>query len=680
MNKRIREILKLIIKNPEMKLSTLTSELDLTRRQINYAINQFNEELKTKNIPLIQRSHSGNITVPIEVIQMISQPDYDIGDDQELVVLTDSERQALIVMTLIANIDYISLDHLVDAVDVSKTTVMEDIKRTEPFIRNYSLTIRYNRMNGYQLVGSEHRILQLLSDLVKRYPIFRREMIRRKLAQDVSEEEIVHLIHNMEQMLHLSYSDESVDYLQTSARFLVSRGIKMSDKHAFFPDDVTDTPEFRMLMILVHETGWSLSKSYMEWFTLLFLTSNIFESKTTQNYDSDQELRKLISQMVENFQNQTLILIDDREDFERRILSHLRPACFRIRYNLSLGVYSIDSLIKDSNHAILIDLMKELIIPIENWLNKAFPNDELDLLSYYFGYQLSNHNKLNKQRQRAVVVCTNGIMVSKLVRANMEKLFPEIHFLASLSVRDFYKFEADYDLVFTTTPLKSSMLQFMIEPIMTYQQQISLRYRVLSDLGITKVDRAMDELLTIIRKYANITNPVSLREELQYFLIKEDGSTPLDNFKVLPSLTYYLRPSYVQIVEEEMSWERAVEVACRPLLEHQIIDSRFIADCLDQIRQPGYAGYLGMKTCIPHTTVDKGVISDGVSILVCKKPIRFPNGEDVSLILPLSFFDLTKHLRAINQIADIAKDDSLIEQLLIADDEKTVYQLLRQRS
>ena len=161
---------------------------------------------------------------------------------------------------------------------------------------------------------------------------------------------------------------------------------------------------------------------------VIILTSNIFESKTTQNYDSDQELRKLISQMVENFQNQTLILIDDREDFERRILSHLRPACFRIRYNLSLGVYSIDSLIKDSNHAILIDLMKELIIPIENWLNKAFPNDELDLLSYYFGYQLSNHNKLNKQRQRAVVVCTNGVMVSKLVRANMEKLFPEIHF------------------------------------------------------------------------------------------------------------------------------------------------------------------------------------------------------------------------------------------------------------
>ena len=48
----------------------------------------------------------------------------------------------------------------------------------------------------------------------------------------------------------------------------------------------------------------------------------------------------------------------------------------------------------------------------------------------------------------------------------------------------------------------------------------------------------------------------------------------------------------------------------------------------------------------------------------------FPNGEAISLILPLSFFDLTKHLRAINQIADIAKDDSLIDQLVASADEK----------
>ena len=105
MNKRIREILKMIIKNPEMKLSALTSELDLTRRQINYAINQFNEDLEMKNVPTIQRSHSGDITVPIEVIQMMSQLDQETVNEQATLALTEGERGALIVMTLITNIE-----------------------------------------------------------------------------------------------------------------------------------------------------------------------------------------------------------------------------------------------------------------------------------------------------------------------------------------------------------------------------------------------------------------------------------------------------------------------------------------------------------------------------------------------------------------------------------------------
>lgn len=88
--------------------------------------------------------------------------------------------------------------------------------------------------------------------------------------------------------------------------------------------------------------------------------------------------------------------------------------------------------------------------------------------------------------------------------------------------------------------------------------------------------------------------------------MKQDESTPLDNFQVLPSLTHYLRPNYVQVIDQEMTWEEAVSLACQPLLDHQIIDSRFINDCVNQIKQPGYAGYLGMRTCIPHTTVDKG--------------------------------------------------------------------------
>ena len=57
MNERIRSILTIITKRPEIKMAELTKELGLTRRQINYAINQFNSELITQKIPSIERTH-----------------------------------------------------------------------------------------------------------------------------------------------------------------------------------------------------------------------------------------------------------------------------------------------------------------------------------------------------------------------------------------------------------------------------------------------------------------------------------------------------------------------------------------------------------------------------------------------------------------------------------------------
>ncbi|EGF47315.1 transcription antiterminator, partial [Lacticaseibacillus rhamnosus MTCC 5462] len=40
--------------------------------------------------------------------------------------------------------------------------------------------------------------------------------------------------------------------------------------------------------------------------------------------------------MVSKFEQQTFIKIDDQKDFVNRLLAHLRPAIFRVRYGLHL--------------------------------------------------------------------------------------------------------------------------------------------------------------------------------------------------------------------------------------------------------------------------------------------------------------------------------------------------------
>ncbi|WP_430611903.1 BglG family transcription antiterminator [Enterococcus sp. DIV0876] len=680
MNERIRKIITYLIKKPEAKMAELTSELSLTKRQINYAIQQFNEELSENQFPVIMRNHVGDFMIPLEVLRLFSTS---IGEDSltyKEQLLSENERIACMICYLCTRIDYIGMNHLVDVLMVSRNTVQEDLKKAEWLVSKYALSIHYDRQDGYQLRGLERRILQLLSDLVKQYQFLRQQEMKNRLAPDVSEEDVIHLIHNMEQMLHLSYSDESIDYLQVSVRFSLQRAMQQlpgNDRHV--QNDISTTPEYKFLKVLLQDTTWSpIDINAQAWIALLFLTSNIFERKTTQMFDSDQTLRQLIDDMITNFENQTLIMIEDRDMFQRRILGHLRPACFRIKYHLSLGVYTLDSLVQDSNHAILNGLMKELIVPIENWLGQAFPADELELLSYYFGFQLSSPGNTVLQKPRAVVVCANGVMVSKLMQENLKKLFPELHFLASFSVRDFYRFSSDYDLVFTTTALKSDLPQFIIDPIMSYKEQISLRYRVLKDLGLNEIDRSVDELMQVIRKYAEVHDSKMLIEELEYFLLREKQDSPLENTKVLPALTNYLKPEFIKIIDHPIPWQKAIELACQPLLTHQIIDQSFIVDCLKQIETDGYAGYLGPNTCIPHTTVEHGVMKDGISLLVSRKPIDFPNGQSVHFIFPLSFYDLTKHLKAVNQLASISGDQQSMDTLLNAPDTKTIYQFLRQ--
>ncbi|WP_313509877.1 PTS sugar transporter subunit IIA [Enterococcus sp.] len=680
MNERIRDIITYLIKKPEAKMAELTNALSLTKRQINYAIQQFNAELSLNKMPEISRNHTGDFMIPLEVLKIFTTS---ITDDQlsyNEQIFSENERAACLICYLCTRIDYISMDHLTDLLMVSRNTVQEDLKKAEWIVSKYALSIHYDRKSGYQLRGLERRVLQLLSDLVKQYDFLRKLEIKQLLAPDVSEEDVIHLIHNMEQMLHLSYSDESIDYLQVSIRFSLQRAIRQpTNDEVHIQKEISNTPEFKFLKVLLQDTEWStVNRSTQSWLTLLFLTSNIFERKTTQTFDSDQILRQLIDDMITNFESQTLIEIEDRDVFQRRILGHLRPACFRIKYQLSLGVYSLDSLVQDSNHAILNGLMKELIIPIENWLGQAFPADELELLSYYFGYQLTSPGNTMLQKPRAVVVCANGVMVSKLMQENLKKLFPELHFLASFSVRDFYRFSSDYDLVFTTTALKSDLLQFIIDPIMTYKEQISLRYRVLKELGLNEIDRSVDELMKIIRKFSKVKDTKALIEELEYFLLREKQDSPLENTKVLPALTNYLKPSFITIVDQQISWQDAVSLACEPLLTHQIIDQTFIVDCLRQIEAEGYAGYLGTNTCIPHTTIEHGVMKDGISLLVSRKPIEFPNGQSISFIFPLSFYDLTKHLKAVNQLAAFSSNPQSMDTILKAPDTKAIYQILRQ--
>lgn len=227
--------------------------------------------------------------------------------------------------------------------------------------------------------------------------------------------------------------------------------------------------------------AWLTKDSDAEWLVILLLSSNTIRGDVGV---ADADLVKAIQTMVAKFEQQTFIKITDQDDFVKRLLAHLRPAIFCVRYGLHLHDIGIGHVMAaDSRHRFLVDTINAIIEPLEKLTGKTIPEDERNLIAFYFDGELEKSTDLHVSKERVAVVCTNGLIVSKLMIQNLRRLFPEISFLSATSAREFEHFSGDYDLVFTTVPLKTSARQYIIHPLLSGDEQVQLRYRVLNEIG-----------------------------------------------------------------------------------------------------------------------------------------------------------------------------------------------------
>lgn len=677
MNERALKILNLLIRRPEYRMTDLENNLHLTQRQINYSIGQVNSALEEKKLPRIKRNKTGDFFIPMEVVQASAL--HEEPDNEQNAFFSDAERMDFLLLYLMISREILSLNHIIDVIHVSKNTALADIKRANKYAERYMLEITYSRSTGYEINGEELQIRMLLNDLIQKRmkQVKKVDPLRNVLC--VRKDEVIHFIRSIEKTMTINYADESFDFMVEVISYTMTRTLsgKVTEK-SFFRHQVDSTSECMVVKKLIPQ-DWKMTEDDLEWLTLLILSSNTYQNRL-DGQDSDKPLRKFIHQMVNQFQIQTFIEIEERQNFEKRLFDHLRPAYFRIKYGLKIGNIGLQNVLSDSHHSILIDLMKDLISPLELELGKSFPQDELELLSFYFGHQLSRSDEAPMPKKRAVIVCTNGLIVSKMMMESLKSLFPELHFLSSFSIRGFEEFESDYDMVFTTVLLDTSLPQYIIEPIMSYKEQVSLRYRVLKETGISELDQLIDELMGIIGNNAQIIQAGNLKNDLEHFFVANREEGAHSEFRILPTVDKYLKHAYIQIVNEPLRWEDAIRMAARPLVENKVITDAYVDCLIQQTGDENNYSFLGPQLAIPHAGIEDGVLTDGIGLLISKEPILYPFGQKITVIAPIAISDLTKHLRAMNQLADLGSSTEKMNQLVQLQSADEAYNLMKELS
>jgi len=668
MSARGEKLVKYLIEYPEVTLAELEVHFNLSSRQINYSLKKLNEKLAQLSLPLVERNYQGKFLLNPKTIHYFSPASSkEFKESGRAQNYTEEERKRLLLLYLLIQPSFISLSHICLFLDVSKTTAVNDIKYLEMYLEEeHQLFLTYTRKDGYQIIGNELQIRLLINTAITNVLAFEEKILDicyEMGADKVTLDAVIHLILTIENRLEIRYSDDAINHLKYVLLSIISR-IKsdVSYDMTFFQNNINDTKEYSIVKKEISEAMQITTESDVEWITLLFLAANIYRGNKIHTF-VDHDLTYIVKKMIELFEQKTLIQIKNKPQFISRLLGHLRPACFRVKYGIQVADIGLDKLIRNNQHLLFVELMKEIIVPLENYLQTEFPADELELLSFYFGSEIDFTKTVFTAKKRAGVVCTNGTITSRIMIETLKNIFPEFHFLSALSVREFFEYQHDYDVIFTNIPLQTETKQYVVGLLSNYSEQVRLRYRVLHDLGFMSVDEQIDGFLKIIKKHTRVVNETALKADLIELILQQTSQEQLHQELELPHLRKYIRLENIQFVEEKLTWQEAIERACQPLLINNDITQEYVSEIIQQYYFSENYNFFGKYMAIPHASNEFGVSQDAISLLISKEPIMFPNGNEIYIIAPIAIKNDGMHLRAVTQLADWATSSTIYEQI-----------------
>ncbi|MDC3411922.1 BglG family transcription antiterminator [Aquibacillus sp. 3ASR75-11] len=651
---RSNKILEELISNPSITSKDMEKKYDLTRRQLGYSFDKINDWLISKNLPAIERTRQGHFIIDQSLFTKLNM-DHTV-ESADMDILSEKQRVYMIVMMLLSN-DELSLNHFTSELDVSKNTVLSDLKRAQDYVGEYDLTIRYSRKLGYVIEGKEFLIRKLLIHVTYKFLEMNNGASRLRNLAAIHENEIIELnkrIAKVENKLNLKFTDEKIDTMPYTLT-LVLRRIKKGQKVSSFYikyEELSDTKEY----LATEEILYDIEDIPMEerlFITLHLLTTNVHWS----GYLTEQTIPNLmqaLDDMLRLFEKRACIFLQDKEQLLNKLLLHVNPAYYRIKYQLTEINHVQDSVSKE--FMALHHLVQKSTKPLEELIGMKIPESETTYLTMLIGGWLTRQGDSIQEKVKAIVVCPKGVSVSRLMFSELRELFPEFVFLDSLSVREFQGYTLDYDIVFSPTFLETDKKLFMANSFLEREEKHRLRKQVMMELhGYIPFDINVEDLISIVKNHASVNDEQELSKELLRYINRDDTAAVKTKQVRNPiiNLSDLITPETITLKQSVPSWEAAIQTASKPLIENGYIEQEYVNAMVNHYDKDPYI-VIGPNIAIPHAAPDEGVNEVSMSLLVLAEGVNYTEDYSINLVIVIAAVDKKQHLKALMQLMKLA--------------------------
>lgn len=621
MNDRQKNILERILSNEYISFSSLIEELGISKRTLYYDIERINYEIRDFG-EVIKYQDSLIYSGKKEII--------DSYKVELKTMQTRVERQNKILEKLFLG-TFSSIDNESILFDVSKNTIANDIESLKSILKRDDIKIEYDKK--YQIKGNELNI--------------RMHFIKLMYFDDKILSNLDPRIMRLNNEANLFLTDYSIAFL---SKFIKFNELRIKDNYKLNYNQYD-----KIIKNIDYYDNVRKIFNYQDESEILFLVSYIASLTKLRSQEIKEQVDHYIDELIKNFEDIAVINIDNKEEFKREFRRHIQSSYYRILFNFPPYNPSLNDI--KTKYKYLFQLVSESVQKTSPKIFKNMREEELGFITMYFGSRVET---VNMKKNRVIIVCPNGLMVSKIIEDQLRNYIPTLDIKGMFSIHDLEKIDIDFEYIISTVPIENKNNVILVNPILTENDINNLKSKFLGIRNSKNLDM-IKELLEIIKNNGIIYDVSKLEKELVDYMFGN-----INGRKEQKMLSELLTRDKIRKIEKVDTWEDGIIEASKVLLDQGLIEKSYIEAMIESVNQNGPYIVLEDGFALPHASRTSGVNELSMSLLSLDKEVDMM-GKPVKVIMVLAAKDDASHLRALSSLSDILGEEENMDILMSGD-------------
>ncbi|MBK1809722.1 transcription antiterminator [Clostridium sp. YIM B02505] len=689
MDKEIVSILQILLNSTLITTKVLQEETNSTKRQVTYRLNKINDMFKVKKVPLITLMANKDIIVQKETKDVIKEILIK-NNSKNTYYFSKTERLLYMYLMLFINLEDISINHFIDSLKISRSTVNLDFKDFIPDLEKKGIEVKNNRTNGYYLVGSEMEIRRILIKsiietlsnedgsrvfdiFIKEYKLDSYEEAKDIISKLVKKHKITFVENRLVEFIYI--------FIFLKARMLSNKMITSENIDIPNISALTSMKEYGFAEELLEVYD---SKDKIKPHDIMYISAWIL-GISVGNFEEGTRDREVITEIVNKmmikFEYLSGVHYVSHEKIFKQLYSHFRPAYYRLLFKLP--IYNPLCKRVKEEYGLLYRIVSNVMKEFCGLFGEEIQEEELAYLTMHFAAIFSSGKKFNILRKRtALIVCSNGVGSSAILYAELTNLFPELNFLPPLESSKLKDFVEPVDIVFTTNykaeGLEIDVPVIKVSPVMTQKEKYKLTREVYIQLGdIFLRQPKIDEVMDIVKKYAKVTSESLLSNELlSYFAQIENFTSKGDEGLMLSDIT---NERLIKLKISAKDCEDAIRQSASVLVENGKATGEYVDAMVKTAKESGAYIVITKHVALPHARPEAGTKEIAIGIATLENPVEFGNEDNdpVKYVFCLSAVDNNSHLRAMSELVELFEMDEFFKILDNAKDPKEIIDFIK---